>query len=96
MILFLHTISNEVGRLLKNQTISERYTHQKRKTARILRSAKDALEFEVPGVYHECREVNVGQTGELARRGAQNTGNQLRQNINSARVTASTSVASHY
>jgi len=28
------------------------------------RSAKDALEREVPGVYRECGEMYVGQTGE--------------------------------
>jgi len=60
------------------------------------RSAKHALELEVPGVYHECGELHVRQTGELARRGAKNTGNQLWQNIKSERVTASTSVASQY
>jgi len=64
MVPFIYTISNEIGRLLK-KTKNIRAIHApKRKTAHMPRSAKDALEREVPGVYRECGEMYVGQTGE--------------------------------
>jgi hypothetical protein len=46
----------------KNQNI-RRIHAPKRKPAQIQRSAKGALEREVPGICRECGEVCVGQTG---------------------------------
>jgi hypothetical protein len=63
MIPFHHTLSNKISGLLKKHNI-RRIHIPKRKTAQMLRSAKDGLELKVPGVYRipcGCRKLHVGQ-----------------------------------
>ncbi|GFG30771.1 hypothetical protein Cfor_10855 [Coptotermes formosanus] len=64
MILFHHTISNKISRLLRKHDV-RMIRIPTWKTAQMLRSAKEGLELKVPGVYqipYECRKGYVGHS----------------------------------
>ena len=65
IMLFHHTISNKISRLLYKCSVWT-VCIPKRKTAQMLRSAKARLQLKVPGIYlilFEYRKVYVGHRG---------------------------------